>query len=146
MAKRMTDDDAFTFIEAEPRTAKLATVSADGSPHVVPVWIVVDRDAEPTQIVFTVGEASYKYRSLRRDPRVALCIDDENPPFSFVEVRGTVTLHHDMDELLDFATRIGGKYMGADVAEAFGKRNAVPEEWVVRVTPTKIVGMADVAS
>ena len=37
------------------------------------------------------------------------------------------------------ATRIGGRYMGADRAQEFGRRNGVPGELVVRVRPTKIV-------
>ena len=43
-----------------------------------------------------------------------------------------------MDELLRFATAIGGRYMGAERAEEFGRRNAVPGELLVRVTPTRV--------
>jgi hypothetical protein len=35
--------------------------------------------------------------------------------------------------------------MGADRAEAYGRRNAVPPEMVVRVTPTKVVAKVNVA-
>ena len=41
--------------------------------------------------------------------------------------------------MLDTATRIGGRYMGQDRAEEFGRRNGVPGELVVRVTPTKVL-------
>ena len=51
-----------------------------------------------------------------------------------------------MTSLLRWATRIGGRYMGEDQAEAYGKRNAVPPEMVVRVTPVTIVAQVDVAS
>lgn len=139
---RMTEDEAFAFIAERPRTAKLATVNADGSPHVVPVWVALDGH----QLVFTVGVESKKHKALVRDPRVALVFDDETPPFSFVLVNGTVELSDDPDELLRWATTIGGRYMGADRADEYGRRNAVPGEWLVRVTPTKVVGMADVAS
>ena len=139
---RMTEDEAFAFIAERPRTAKLATVNADGSPHVVPVWVAVDG----RQLVLTVGSESKKYKALRRDPRVALSFDDETPPFSFVLVNGTVELSDDPDELLRWATAIGGRYMGADRAEEYGRCNGVPGEWLVRVTPTKVVGMADLAA
>jgi len=82
---------------------------------------------------------------MRRDPRVSLCVDDERPPFAFVAVEGRATLSEDLDELLRFATLIGGRYMGKDRAEAFGRRNAVPGELLVRVTPTHVLAEADVA-
>jgi PPOX class probable F420-dependent enzyme len=143
MADRMSDDEALAWVVAAPRTAKLATVRKDGSPHVVPIW--VDLDEERRQLVFTVGEESLKYKALRRDPRVALCFDDERPPFTFVTVSGAVELSDDLDEMLTWATRIGGRYMGADQAEQYGRRNAVPGEHLVRLTPTRIVGVRGVA-
>jgi hypothetical protein len=47
--------------------------------------------------------------------------------------------------VLAWATRIAARYMGADQAEAYGRRNAVPGEALVRVTPTKIIAEKDVA-
>jgi hypothetical protein len=47
--------------------------------------------------------------------------------------------------MLVWATRIGGRYMGQENADAFGRRNAAPEERLVRVTPTRIVAKADIA-
>ncbi len=43
------------------------------------------------------------------------------------------------------ATAIGARYMGAEVAERFGRRNAVPGEMLVRVRPTHVLAVADVA-
>lgn len=45
----------------------------------------------------------------------------------------------DADDLCYWATRIGGRYMGADLAEAYGKHNGVKGELLVSVTSTKIV-------
>ena len=133
--------DALAFIASAPRTGKLATVRKDGSPHVVPVWVAVDGD----EIVFNTGRDSAKAKAMVRDPRVSLCFDDETPPFTFVTVAGTVTLTSDLDEMLRWATIIGGRYMGADRADEYGRRNAVPEELLVRVTPTRVVGVKDIA-
>lgn len=91
------------------------------------------------ELVFNTGRDTAKGRALRRDPRVVVCVDDERPPFSFVQVQGEVTLSEDPEELIATATRIGGRYMGADRAQEFGRRNGVPGELVVRVRPTKIV-------
>ncbi len=37
-------------------------------------------------------------------------------------------------------------YMGPEQAEAYGERNGVPPEMVIRVTPTKITAKVDVAN
>ena len=132
----MTNEQALAFIADSPRTAKLATVKQDGSPHVVPVWVAVDGE----QIVFNTAVDTAKGKAMRRDPRVSLCVDDDTPPFSFVTISGTVELITDLDEVLKWATVIGGRYMGADRAEEFGRRNAVEGEYLARVTPTRIIG------
>ena len=138
----MTPDETREFLLSEPaRTAKLATVSKDGAPHVVPVWF--DLDGE--RIVFTTGEDTAKGRAIQRDGRVALCVDDERPPFSYVMVRGTAEISRDQEDLLRWSTRIGGRYMGAERAEAFGRRNAVPTELLVRVTPDRVLARAGIA-
>jgi hypothetical protein len=76
---------------------------------------------------------------------VSLCVDDEAPPFTYVKVDGTVTFSDDLDELRQWATRIGGRYMGEAQADAFGARNAVPGELLVRLSPTTIIGEDDIA-
>ena len=128
-------DDVIEFLAEGTRTAKLGYVAADGRPLVAPVWFVADG----RELVFNTGKDTAKGRALRRDPRVVVCVDDERPPFSFVQVQGEVTLSEDPEELVATATRIGGRYMGADRAQEFGRRNGVPGELVVRVRPTKIV-------
>jgi PPOX class probable F420-dependent enzyme len=122
------------FLMSGTRTINVATVRADGRPHVAPVWFVLDGDT----IVFNTGENTVKGKNLRRDPRVCLCADDSTPPFAFVQVEGTAQLSEDPDELLYWATRIAGRYMGEALAETYGKRNGVTGELLVRVMPTKI--------
>ena len=130
------------FIAALPaRTAKLAIVRKNGAPHVAPVWIDLDGD----DIVFMTGANTIKGKAILRDPRVSLCLDDETPPFSFLTISGTATTSTNTEELMYWGTRIGGRYMGADQGEAYGKRNAVPGELLVRVTVDKVVAKVDVA-
>lgn len=123
------------------RTGKLATTMKDGSPHVTPIWFVLDGD----DVIFTTHESSLKGKSLLRDGRVSMVVDDQEPPYSFVMVRGTVTVSRDRDELVAWATKIGGRYMGADRAEEFGQRNGVDGELLVRITPTKTIALANVS-
>lgn len=137
----MTQDEWRAFVSEGTRTGKLATVRADGSPHVVPVWIVLDGD----DIVFNAGTSTAKVKAIRREPRVSVLFDDERPPFSYVLIRGTAVLSDDLEEVRRWATRIGARYMGEDRAEEFGARNGVPGELLVRVTPTKVLAEAGIA-
>jgi hypothetical protein len=61
-------------------------------------------------------------------------------------IEGRATISRDHDDLLAAATRIGARYMGAHRAEEFGRRNAVPEEMLVRVAPTRIVAIRDMSA
>lgn len=139
--RRMSPDEYRAFLLDQPRTAKLATVRADGRPHVAPIWF--DLDGE--DLVFTTGHTSVKGVNLQRDPRVCLCVDEETPPFAFVIVEGTATITDDLEQLRYWATRIAGRYMGSDLADAYGQRNGVPGELLIRVTPTSIVAQAGIA-
>jgi PPOX class probable F420-dependent enzyme len=138
---RMTPDEIRSFMLHGSRTAKVATAMPDGQPHVMPVWFVLDGD----RVVFTTGADSVKGRNLRRDPRIALVVDDEEPPYAFVHLRGRVTIGEDLDELQRFATEIAARYMGKDRAEEFGRRNAVPGEILVRVEPERVIAEGNVA-
>jgi hypothetical protein len=71
--------------------------------------------------------------------------DEAEPPFSYVSVAGPVTVSDDLDEMLEWATRLGGRYMGEDQAEAFGRRNAVEGELLVRLRMERVVALAGVA-
>ena len=139
--RHMTHDEWRAFVMEGTRTGKLATVRRDGGPHVVPVWFVLEGD----DFLFTSGEATVKGRSLLSDGRAAICVDLEEPPFSYVSVEGRAHVSRDQAELLRWATVIGGRYMGAEHGEEFGRRNAVLDELLVRLTPTRVIALADIA-
>ena len=138
---KMTDEEWRSFVSEGTRTGKLAIVRKDGSPHVVPIWFVLDGD----DVVFNTGEETVKGRAIARDGRVSMCVDDEKPPYTYVQLNGVATISTDPVELRHWATVIGGRYMGADRAEEFGARNGVPGEMVVRFTPSRVVAERDVS-
>ncbi|MCX4646972.1 PPOX class F420-dependent oxidoreductase [Streptomyces sp. NBC_01446] len=138
MAHKMTDEEWRAFVSEGTRTAKLSTVRPDGSPHIAPVWFVLDGE----DLVFNTGKDTVKGRNLARDNRVALCVDDERPPFSFTVIEGRAELVEELGQLRDSATRIGARYMGEDRAQEFGERNGVPGELLVRVRIEKVVALA----
>ena len=76
---------------------------------------------------------------------MALCIQDDQPPFAYVVVEGSAELEHDGQAVRTWATRIGERYMGAQRAEEYGTRNSVLDEMLVRVTADRISGVRDVA-
>ncbi|WP_432149589.1 PPOX class F420-dependent oxidoreductase [Streptomyces sp. bgisy029] len=141
MAHHMTDEEWRAFLSEGTRTAKVSTVRADGSPHVAPVWFLLDGDS----LVFNTGKKSVKGRNLERDGRVSVCVDDDRPPYAFTVVQGHAELSEDPEELLRWATRIAGRYVGPEAAEEFGRRNGVAGELVVRVRIDKVIALADMA-
>lgn len=138
MTRVMSDSEWRAFVSEGTRTGKLATTRRDGSPHLAPVWFVVDGD----DIVFTTTASTVKGRALRRERRASLCVDDQAPPYSFVSVSGRVTISEDQAELLRWATTISERYVGADRAEEFGRRNTAPGELLVRLHIERLVARA----
>ncbi|OXS34317.1 PPOX class F420-dependent oxidoreductase [Streptomyces sp. XY006] len=141
MAEKMTDAQWREFVSQGTRTAKLSTVRADGSPHVAPIWFVLDGE----ELVFNTGKSTVKGRNIARDGRVALCVDDDRPPYSFVVLTGRARISEDLDDVRHWATRIGARYMSEERAEEFGARNGVPGELLVRVTIDRVLAERNVA-
>lgn len=141
MAERMSETEWQAFLSEGTRTAKLATVRSDGSPHVAPVWFVLDGN----DIVFNTGKDTVKGRNLIRDGRVTLCVDDERPPFSFVVITGRAEISEELSGVRHWAGRIGARYMGEDRADEFGDRNGVPGELSIRVPTEKIQAYRGIA-
>jgi PPOX class probable F420-dependent enzyme len=138
----MSPDEARAFLRAGGRTAKVATTRADGGPHVVPVWFVVEDDGA---IVFTCAAASVKGRNLARDPRAAVSVDDETFPYAFVVVSGGAEMRERPDDLLAWTTRIARRYLPRPRAEEYGRRNAELDDSVVRVAPERVYARAEIA-
>jgi PPOX class probable F420-dependent enzyme len=141
MAQKMTDEEWREFVSAGTRTGKLSTVRADGTPHLAPIWFLLDGD----EVVFNTGKETVKGRNLARDGQVALCVDDDRPPFHFVVLNGRARLSEDLGEVRHWATRIAARYMGEERAEEFGARNGVPGELLVRVSVEHVVALKDIA-
>lgn len=135
-------DDVVAFLSEGTRTGQLGYLASDGRPLVAPMWFVV----EAGELVFNTGKDTAKGRALARDPRVTLCVDDPRPPYSFVQIQGIASTSEEPRALLESATSIGGRYMGAARAEEFGRRNGGPGELLVRIRPTKVRKGFDVAN
>jgi PPOX class probable F420-dependent enzyme len=139
--RTMTPEETRAFLLEGVRNAQVATTRADGRPHVAPVWFALDGD----DVLFTTSPHSVKGANLRRDKRVALVVDDPELPLSYVLVEGTATLTDDSAQVRHWAIALAARYRGAELAEEVGIRNSPPGEYLVRVTPTKIVAHAEIA-
>ncbi|MBM0238244.1 PPOX class F420-dependent oxidoreductase [Micromonospora sp. ATA32] len=125
----LTEEDLALL--AEPQLAHVATIEADGTPHVTPVW--VDTDGE--HIVFNTAKGRQKYHNIERNPVVAVSIADKTNDFRTLWVKGTAELVTEgADEHID---RLAQKYLGQ---ETYPFRQPGEERVIVRVTPTQKLG------
>ena len=141
----MSEQEIWNFLTEGTRTAHIATIRADGRPHVKPVWFVLDGRPGNFQLLFTTHAETVKGRSLRRNTQVAASVDDPAPPYSFVIVEGAAQLSDRLEDVRAAATRIGGRYMGEDRAAEFGARNGVPGELLVRLAPARVIAQRAVS-
>ena len=147
---QMTKSEIKKFLMKDTFTGKLATVKKNGSPHVVPIWFVVEVNNRNRNTVggiyFTTGRDSVKANNIQRDSRIGICVDDQTPPFSFVSICGNAKLiPYRQKEVLKWATKIAERYMGKKNAKAYGERNSGEDEVLVRIRPIKIIAEKDVA-
>lgn len=89
--------------------AHLATIGTDGSPQVTPVWC----DFDGTHIRFNTAKGRVKDKNLRRNPKVALAIQDPENPYRYIQVRGRVAeiMEQGADTHLDSLAK---KYINQD--------------------------------
>jgi PPOX class probable F420-dependent enzyme len=113
--------------------AHLATLRADGSAHVSPVWL----DYDGAHVRFNTAKGRAKLKQLARDPRVALSIQDPENPYRYVEVRGRIaeTTEQGADAHIDALAR---KYLGQD---RYPWRRPGEVRVMVKILPEHVGGM-----
>ena len=145
----MSKAEVARFLMQGTFTGKLATVRNDGSPHVVPIWFVVENGkgrGKAGNIILTTGETSIKANNILHDDRVSICIDDQKPPFSFVTIHGTAKIYpYKQKEVLEWATKIAERYVGKKNAKTYGEVNSGQGAVLVRIRPTKVIAEKDVS-
>jgi PPOX class probable F420-dependent enzyme len=111
---------------------KLATVNRDGSPQLTPVWYLYERG------LFVINTATdrLKYRNIRRDPRVALLIDEG---YSYVAVKGNARIARERDGNKDIET-LAIRYLG----EERGRKQARELYWkqkrvTIEIEPLRVL-------
>ena len=133
----MSKDEVRNFLLKGTFTGKLGTINKNGTPHVVPIWFILD---SKNNILFTTGETSVKAKNIRRDNRVRLCVDDQVPLFSFVTIDGIAEIvSKEPKEVFKWAKIIAARYMGNDKADEYGRRNSSEGELLIKIKPRLLV-------
>lgn len=110
--------------------AHVATLMEDGSPQVSPVWIGIEGDL----VVFNTAEGRLKPKNLRRDPRVAISVVNQENPYENLLIRGRVVeiTAEGADEDIDALAK---RYLDAD---SYPFRQPGEQRLIVRIEPERV--------
>jgi len=113
----------------ERNLASVATLMPDGSPQVAPVWVEREGDI----VVVNATTTRQRYRNLKRDSRVAVCVFDMNNIYTNVMIRGKATeiTRKGAEEDID---RLSMKYTGKNYRDHSPERPRV----IIRITPEHV--------
>ncbi len=115
---RLTTSERAAFLTEPGIVMRIAVVRANGTPLIAPLWFVYEDDA----VYFTPRARSEWYGCLKRDPRVALSIDEQPLPYRKVIVEGTAELVHDLGHDASWRERyrrIAERYVPPAAAAAY---------------------------
>ncbi|MDX3241901.1 PPOX class F420-dependent oxidoreductase [Streptomyces sp. ME18-1-4] len=127
-------DELKKYLDDSRVFATVATVAADGRPHLTVVWI--KRDGNDLLFSTTVDRAQGK--NIARDPRVTVMINPPENPYTYAEIRGTATLTPDPAK--DLVNELSLKYTGQEYATFNPASKNDGERVIVRVTPSRTTG------
>jgi PPOX class probable F420-dependent enzyme len=132
----MTPDEMHAFLD-EGRDLQVASINADGTPHLVTMWYL--RDGE--DLLFWTYAKSQKVVNVRRDPRATVLVatGEKYEELKGVSINGSTSVIDDLDEVLAFGERVYEKYWGPidnDLVRE-GVRMMGAKRVVIRVTPVK---------
>jgi PPOX class probable F420-dependent enzyme len=114
----MTDDEVQQFLNEPGHLVRIGNVDADGMPRVVPTWFALVGD----DIMFTPRGPAVFLANIRRDPRIALSIDEDPLPYRKVTVQGTARIVHEPgndDTWRDLYRTIAKRYIPDERADAY---------------------------
>ena len=115
---KLKDNERDAFLAEPGVIMNIATVDADGSPLVTPIWYI----HEEGRIWFTPRQHSEWLKHIRNDNRIALSIDETAVPYRKVVVRGQANIDHEIgedDSWRDRYRRIAERYIPVDDANAY---------------------------
>lgn len=120
----MTEKELLAFLGEGQKTLQVSSNDHDGYPHIVPMWFLV----EDGKVVFRSFSKSQKIMNLRRDPRIAVLVEEGNEYENLqgVMIKGQAKLVDDADYCLDVYVGLANRYRYFPDVEP----GATPEEEV----------------
>jgi len=97
----------------KPLVAILATLRADGTVLLSPVW----HEWRDDGFNVWIEQQNTKARHLRRDPRATIVVAESSPPLRGLEVRGSARFVE--AGVPETALRIASRYIGSEAAAAY---------------------------
>ena len=129
----MSPTEIETFLQA-PRHAVIGVNRPEGPPHLSPVWYLYEEGL----FTISIATTTVKYRLLRGDPRVSLCIDGGYPDYRTVIVTGVAELHPN-DEAV--RRRIIRRYYETEAdAQCYADSTRGASHVLVVVRPERVIG------
>jgi PPOX class probable F420-dependent enzyme len=128
----MTQNEIAAYLAEPGHDLILATVNADGQPHAVPVWYIMDGG----DIVFSTGYGGVKGPNMRANPKVAACVSQPADPIMFVSVQGDAVEVADVGEKRRLTESIMRRYGNSDAIEG-----DMADTFVVRIKARTTVGV-----
>ena len=129
-------DPSIAKLFEEKNFAFLATLMKDGTPHVTPTW--VDIDKSNNTILINTAKGRVKHRNISRDPRVSVSVIDSSNPYHMVSVRGKVIEQINGKEADDHIDKMAKKYLGKD---KYPGRAPGEERLLLRIKPEHVASM-----
>jgi PPOX class probable F420-dependent enzyme len=129
-------DPSIAKLFEEKNFAFLATLMKDGTPHVTPTW--VDIDKSNNTILINTAKGRVKHRNTSRDPRVGVSVIDSSNPYHMVSVRGKVIEQINGKEADDHIDKMAKKYLGKD---KYPGRAPGEERLLLRIKPQHVAHM-----
>jgi len=119
--------------------ARLAYISTDGTPRVVPIWFHWDG----RELVMGTPPKAPKLKALAKNPKVAITIDDEHFPHKVLLIRGSARLEP-VDGIVPEYAAAAERYFGKEQGQAWLKQlhGMVPSMMKICITP-EWVGLLD---
>ena len=117
----------------EKNFASFATMMADGSPQVTPVWV----DYDGKNILINTAEGRIKLKNVDKNPKVATSIIDSENPYTMVTVRGRV-IERTRDGADDHIEKMAKKYLGV---EKYPFRAAGEKRVLLKIKPESVTFM-----
>ncbi len=127
-------DELKAYLDDERVYATVATLGANGHPHLTVVWIKRDGD----ELVFSTTVDRQQAKNLARDPRVTVMVNPPDRPYLYAEIRGTASTSPDPERALPDEMSL--KYTGKPYREFNPASVHDGERVIVRVSPRKVAG------